>query len=188
MKLDPKMELGVSAGALMVGLVGWYFALYSPVVTKSTELKIQTESQEDSLDAMRQYKINTAKLIVQNAALDSQIAAWDARFPARTEIVELAKQILAFGDAHNLDLIEMRPSLFELYALEKAGAHVSGRYMMQLPISCQFRGRYLDLGLMLEKIGQLPFNVTIADVGLTRSPTHYPLLDIKLRLFLYVHL
>jgi len=187
-KLGPKEEILLAGGVMLAAIVGWYFLLYSPVVAKTALIQAQLSSQEDSLKADQNYKINSARLQLQINELNTQIATWDARFPARTEIVSLAKEILHFGESHNLELIEMRPSLFELYALEKAGAHVSGRYTMQLPISCHFQGRYLDLGKMLEDVSNLPFNATVADVALTPIPKRYPELDIKLRLFLYVHL
>ncbi len=187
-KLGPKQEIGLAGGVMLLAVVGWYFLLYQPVIDKTMEIQIQLLSQEDSVKADQNYKINAAKLQLQINELNEKIAIWDLRFPARTEIVSLAKEILHFGEAHNLELIEMRPSLFELYALEKAGAHVSGRYTMQLPISCHFQGHYLDLGRMLEDVSNLPFNATVADVALSPIPKRYPELDIKLRLFLYVHL
>ncbi len=187
-KLGPKEEIGLAGGVLLLAIVGWYFMLYEPVVSETADFKAQMSSKEDSLKAEQNYKINTARLELQIKDINNQIAKWDTRFPARTDIVSLAKEILHFGEQHNLELIEMRPSLFELYALEKAGAHVSGRYTMQLPISCHFQGRYLDLGKMLEDVANLPFNATVADVGLSPIPKRYPELDIKLRIFLYVHL
>lgn len=187
-KLGPKEELGLSAGVMLIALAGWYLMLYQPVTKKTAELQALVNSQEDSLEAANKYKMNAAALQIKIDELHQQVGAWDARFPARTEIVSLAKQILNFGALHKLDLIEMRPSLYELYALEKAGAHVSGRYAMQLPLTCQFRGRYLDLGLMLEEISSLPFNVTISDVSMLPAEGRYPLLDVRLRLLLYVHL
>jgi len=187
-KLGPKQEIGLAGVVILLALVGWYFMLYQPIISQTQEIKEQLRSQEDSLKAVLKYKANTANLQLQINDLNNEISDWDTRFPARTEIVSLAKQILNFGALHNLELIEMRPSLFELYALEKAGARVSGRYTMQLPISCHFQGRFLDLGKMLEDVSNLPFNATVADVALSPVPKRYPELDIKLRIFLYVHL
>jgi len=65
---------------------------------------------------------------------------------------------------------------------------MSGRYVMQLPLNCRFRGRFLDLGKMLEDVVKLPFNLSIADVSLSPVRGSYPMLDVRLRLFLYVHL
>ncbi len=187
-KLGPKQEIGLAGVVILLALVGWDFMLYQPIISQTQEIKEQLRSQEDSLKAVLKYKANTANLQLQINDLNNEISDWDTRFPARTEIVSLAKQILNFGALHNLELIEMRPSLFELYALEKAGARVSGRYTMQLPISCHFQGRFLDLGKMLEDVSNLPFNATVADVALSPVPKRYPELDIKLRIFLYVHL
>jgi len=187
-RLGAKQELAVSAGVMLFGVVLWYLILYQPVTSRTSELKAQVDSQEDSLEAVRKYKLNVAALQLKINDLEKQTKEWDGRFPERTEIVSLATQILNFSSKHNLELIEMKPSLYELYALEKAGAHMSGRYVMQLPITTRFQGRFLDLGKMLEDITTLPFNMTIADVSLSSAPKHYPMLDIKLRLFLYVHL
>jgi len=184
----PKEDLGISAGVLLLAIALWYFLLYSPVQKETAALRTVVASQEDSLQAINRYKANVAMLNTKVIECQANIATWDGRFPARTEIVNLATQILNFGSKHNLDLVEMKPSLFELYALEKAGAHMSGRYVMQLPLNCRFRGAYLDLGEMLEDVSSLPFNLSIADVSIKPVPHAYPQLDFRLRLYLYVHL
>jgi len=187
-KLGPKQELALSIGMMLFGIALWYFLLYQPVSTRTEELNGLIDSQEDSLRAENRYKVNVTSLNVAIQQLDTLIASWDSRFPERTQIVSLASQILNFGSEHNLELIEMKPSLYELYALEKAGAHMSGRYIMQIPLNCRFQGEFLDLGQMLEAVVGLPFNMTIADVSLQPVQGNYPQLDIRLRLFLYVHI
>lgn len=117
-KLGPKEEILLSAGVMLLAALIWYFFLYTPIVEKTAELKGLIASQEDSLRAVQKYKLNVATLQVKIANLDTSIAEWDARFPERTQIVALATQILNFGSDHNLDLVEVKPSLFELYALE----------------------------------------------------------------------
>lgn len=185
-KMSPVQELIIS-GVVMVGAIAlWYFLLYAPVVSETAAFERKLATEEDSVQAIKKYQINVSVLNTKIDTLRTQLAVWDARFPERTQIVSLATQILNYGTSHGLDLVEVKPSLYELYALERSGAHVSGRYVMQLPLSCHFRGEYLNLGPALEQIASLPFNVTIADVSLDPWKGHYPVLDIHLRLFLYV--
>jgi len=188
MKLGLKQELILSGVMVTAAVAAWYMLLYQPIAAKTTELKQLVGNQQDSLQAIKNYETQTAALRLKIQDLQTQTKIWDSRFPARREIVALAGQILQFGKENGLTLIEMKPSLFELYALEKAGAQMSGKYVMQLPITCHFKGRYLALGRMLEKIDALPFNLTIEDVNLAVIPDDYPELDVKVRLFLYVHL
>ncbi len=187
-KMGPLQEIGVSAGVMALGVGLWFFTLYQPVARRTDEVKQLVNSQEDSLKAVTRYKTNVASLQIKINDVKAKVTEWDSRFPPRTQIVSLATQILNFGARHNLLLVEMRPSLYELYALEKAGAHISGRYVMQMPLNCHFKGKYLDLGTMLEDVSSLPFNVTIADVSLEPLKDDQTSLDIRLRLFLYVHL
>jgi len=187
-KLGPKQELGLSAAVMLFGIALWYFFLYQPVSNKTEELRSLISSQEDSLKAENRYRVNVASLNVGINQLDTLKKTWDARFPDRSHIVDLATQILNFSSEHELELVEMKPSLYELYALEKAGARMSGRYIMQIPLNCRFRGEFLEMGKMLEDVATLPFNMSIADVSLEGAVGRYPLLDIRLRLFLYVHL
>ncbi len=179
----------ILSGVLMLGaIIAWYLILYQPIAAKTNEIKILISNQEDSLKAIKNYETQTAILKKQIEDIKHQTRLWDARFPSRMEIVDLAGQILQFGKENGLVLVDMKPSLFELYALEKAGAKVSGKYVMQLPITCRFKGRYIALGMMLEKIDALPFNITIEDVNMTVIPDDYPLLDMRVRLFLYVRI
>ncbi|MBM3328402.1 MAG: hypothetical protein FJY67_02880 [Calditrichaeota bacterium] len=187
-KLGPREEL-ILSGVMAIGaVVAWYFLLYGPVASATKEKEVLLSSQEDSLAAVNRYKIQTAALNLKIEDLEAETKVWDSRFPPRTEIVELAQAIIQSARNNNLTLLDMKPSLFELYALEKAGAQMSGRHVMQVPLNVQFEGRYLDLGRMLDGVADLPFNMTIADVGILPIPNRYPMLDCKLRLFLYVHL
>ncbi|MFH0766408.1 MAG: type 4a pilus biogenesis protein PilO [Calditrichota bacterium] len=187
-KIGPKQELILSGALLLLAAVGWYLGLYAPIETKTAKLNQDIRNLEDSVKAIEKYKAQEAALQVHIARLTNETTEWDSRFPPRESIVSLTKVIISFTEAHNLQLIEVLPSLFELYALERAGAQVSGKFVMQLPINFKLQGRYLDVGKMLGEVDTLPFNVTIQDVDVTALPAKYPNVEARISMFLYVHL
>jgi Tfp pilus assembly protein PilO len=187
-KIGPVAELAISAGVLLIAVFAWYLALYSPVTAQTADIDKLIATRKDSVAAILRYRIEEAAFQTKIDQLTQEREVWDKRFPPRTQIVVIAKQILDFAEKENLDLIEMKPSLYELYALERSGATTAGRYVMQLPLNVRFEGRYLDLGRMLEKVYSLPFNVTISDMNIESIPARYPLLDIRLRMFIYVQI
>ena len=71
--------------------------------------------------------------------------------------------------------------------LEQAGNIVAGQYVSKQLLNMTLRGRFLNLGRMLERIDQLPFKVTVTDVTMNSLPNERPELEIGLDMFLYVH-
>ncbi len=177
----------MAAGIVLAAILAWYLMLYQPVSARTAELTQSIRNQKDSLAAIERYKLQETALKKRTEMLNDEIGVWDASFPSRSSIVSLANQIIRFSRRYGLELTELEPSLFELYALERAGAQVTGQYVMQLPLSFRLRGRYINLGRMLEGLDELPFNLTVADIDLMPISGKEPLLDVRISLFLYVH-
>lgn len=178
----------IMAGLLLtVAVIAWYMLLYHPVSAKIVEKKASMKSDQDSLAAAERYKVMDIAFQKQIKELNQKINEWDASFPSRSSIVSLAKQLTDFFDSYSIELLEMQPSLFELYALERAGNNVDGDYVSKQLLNMKLRGRYLNLGRMLEQIDTLPFKVTVTDLDLDVIPLERPELEINLDMFLYVH-
>lgn len=187
-KLGVKQEILVSSVALLLAIMGWYFGLYQPVSAQTAELNGEIKGLQDSIRAIDKYRTQEKALRFSIAKLEEDISLWDQRFPPRSQIVALTTQIITFMENFDLSLIEVQPSLFDLYALERAGAHVAGSYVMQLPLTFKLHGRYLNMGKMLENLDELPFNLTIAEIEIDALKDKYPQVETRLRLFLYVHI
>ena len=180
-------QLVFSGLILVFAMIGWYMALYRPVSAKNVELRAAIESEQDSMVAIERYKAQALALEVRMEKLNQEIEEWDASFPPRRDIVSLAKQFILFFNSYGIELIEMQPSLFELYALERAGNIIAGEYVSKQLFSMILRGRYLNLGRMLEQIDTLPFKVTVSNLEMEVLREERPELEIKLDMFLYVH-
>jgi Tfp pilus assembly protein PilO len=187
-KMGPKQEFLAAGIILLLAVAAWYALLYSPVQAKTARLYEAIKSDRDSVKAVENYNAQEAAFRSRGDLIRSQTLNWDSRFPPRDSIVALARTLIDFAAQNNLLLLELQPSLFELYALEREGTQVSGRFVMQLPLKFKMQGRYLDLGKLLESIEELPFNLTVADVAVAPIPEHAPELDISLDVYLYIHL
>ncbi len=186
-RMKPRDELLLSGLMLLALVVVWFMILYNPVVAKNSKLKQEMRADKDSVEAIEHYKVMEVKLNQRAEELSKEIVEWDRRFPPRNQLVPLARRIISFCHDSGIRLIEMKPSLFELYALERAGNMISGRYVYKQLVNLHMRGRYLDFGRMLERIDALPFNITITDIKLNVLPGKRPQVDIELNIFLYVH-
>ncbi len=186
-KMKPRDELIAVAMLILAAFGAWYVVLYKPVVAKTAEIINSINVDQDSLVAIERYKLLTVSLDAQTKLVDKNIIEWDAGFPPRSSLVVLAKEIVAFSHSQELILVEMQPSLFELYALENSGNKVAGKFIQKQLFNVTLRGRFLDFGRMLEHIDRLSFNVTIADVEMTAIEDKIPLVEINMNLFLYVH-
>jgi Tfp pilus assembly protein PilO len=187
-KFGPKGELLVAVGMLLAAVGVWYITLYQPVQAKAAKLGDEIRSQQDSVVAAERYKAQELALRMQVEKIQAELDTWDSKFPPRDSIVAVAKTLISFAEENNLDLVGLEPSLFELYALERAGAPVAGKFVMQLPLKFRLEGRYLDLGRMLEEVENLPFHLTIADVAVAMLPDRTPDVEIGLDVYLYIHL
>ena len=177
----------MAGGIVLAAVLAWYLTLYQPVSARTADLSQLISSQEDSLAAIGRYKVQMAALGERSQALEGEIEKWDASFPSRSSIVSLANEVIRFSHRYGLELIELEPSLFELYALERAGTQTSGQFVMHLPLRFRLKGHYLNLGRMIEHLDELPFVLTVADIDFSSISGQDDLLDIRLSLFLYVH-
>lgn len=180
-------ELIMLVVLLVLAVTVWFIMLYNPVMSETAELKKEMRADQDSLEAIEKYRSMEMDAQEETKKLNEEIAQWDARFPPRGELVAVAKQIISFCHNNEIQLIDMQPSLLELYALENAGNKVAGEYVYKQLFNLELQGRYMNLGRMLERIDKLPFNVTVTDVSMAAIPDSRPNLDIDLSMFLYVH-
>lgn len=187
-KLGAREELIVSGVLLILAIVGWFILIYKPVVARTNQLNDDISSMEDSISSIQKYKTQESTLRGHISRLQQEIDEWDDRFPPRNSIVSLAKQIVTYGESFNIKLTEIQPSLFDLYALERAGAQVSGAYVMQMPLKLRFQGRYLNTSKMIDQLNSLPFNVSVTDVDFNVIADKYPQVECSLNLYLYVHI
>jgi len=180
-------ELIMLVVLLILAVIIWFIMLYNPVMSETAELKKDMRADQDSLCAIEKYR--SMKMVAQEKIkkLNEEITQWDARFPPRGELVAIAKHIISFCHTNEIQLIDMQPSLLELYALENAGNKVAGEFVYKQLFNLELQGRYKNLGRMLERINKLPFNVTVTDVSMAAIPDSRPKLDIELSMFLYVH-
>ena len=186
--MGPRDELIFFGVVLALCIAAWYITLFQPVTAKVANIEQEMVSEHDSIAASQRYNTQTLALTAQTEQIRQQIGALDSRFPPRDSVVALAKYLINFAGERGLDLIQIQPSLFELYALEKGGAPISGRFVMHLPIRFKLEGRYLDLGRMLDDVNKLPFNLTVADMRIAVIPDRAPLIEAELEVYLYVHL
>jgi Tfp pilus assembly protein PilO len=182
-----KNQLILKGFVLIAVVIGWLFLLYNPTSSDIKALNAAIKSEEDSLIAVERYKSQDEALQFRIENLNLEVEEWDNSFPPRKELVSLAKQLISYFADYGLELTEMQPSLFELYALEHAGNTVAGQFVSKQLLKMTLKGRYLNLGRTLEHVNQLPFKVTVADVALSSIPNERPELEIKLDMFIYVH-
>lgn len=187
-KLKRSINEVIMLGVLLIlALTVWFIMLYNPVISETAELKLEMKSDQDSLEVIERYRSMEVKAQAKINKLNEEITQWDERFPPRGELVAVAKQIISFCHTNEMQLIGMKPSILELYALENAGNKVAGEYVYKQLFNLELRGRYMNLGRMLTRIDKLPFNVTITDLSMATVPDFRPELDIQLSMFLYVH-
>jgi len=185
-------ELMMVTGILIAVIAVWYLALYQPVVAKTAAIRSDMKADKDSIAAIERYKTKSVALNRQIEILDQQIGEWDGRFPPRGGLIGVARRLISFCEENGVQLVEMHPSLFELYALERAGNVVAGKYVFKQLFKLRLRGNYINVGKMLERVESLPFRMSVSDVRMTvagedkrvRRPV---LLDIEIDMFIYIH-
>jgi Tfp pilus assembly protein PilO len=180
-------ELMMVTGILIAVIAVWYFILYQPLAAKTVTIRSDMKADKDSLAAIDRYKAMSTALSQQIEVLDKQIGEWDVMFPPRSGLVEVARRLIAFCEENGIQLVEMHPSLFELYALEQAGNTVAGKYVFKQLFNLKLRGNYINTGRMLERVKNLPFRMTVSDVRMSVAPENRPQLDIEIDMFIYVH-
>lgn len=185
-KLKPQQEIIISALMGIGALLVWYFVLYQPLSARTSELEKLVHNQADSLKALERYRSEISRMRSQIDAIRVEEVAWENRFPPRRELVSLARRLIDLGKEKGLTLLNIRPSLQELYALERSGVPVSSQNLMKLPIRIRFQGRFHNIGKFLEELSLLPFQTTVADFAIVQQNEIYPDVEVVFFMFLYV--
>lgn len=151
--LEPKFKIILAVALLLVPVLIFYFAFFSPTNDKLANLENQKTSLEQKLKRVKKRARNKARL---RQELNETIAVFEETaklLPKEQEIPQLLKDISALGRNAGLDFLAFKP-----------GQDRPKDFYAEIPVNINVNGPYHNLGLFLDQVSKLDRIVTVDNI------------------------
>lgn len=151
--LEPKFKIILAVALLLVPVLIFYFAFFSPTNDKLANLENQKTSLEQKLKRVKKKARNKARL---RQELNETIAVFEETaklLPKEQEIPQLLKDISALGRNAGLDFLAFKP-----------GQDRPKDFYAEIPVNINVNGPYHNLGLFLDQVSKLDRIVTVDNI------------------------
>ncbi len=154
--LEQKYKILLAVALLLLPVVIFYFAFFSPNNQKITNLNNQKVSLENRLIAVKKKASNRERL---RQELDETIAVFEETstlLPKEQEIPQLLKDISALGTNAGLDFLSFKP-----------GTDTPKDFYAEIPVNINVNGPYHNLGFFLDQVSKLDRIVTVDNIKMS---------------------
>jgi type IV pilus assembly protein PilO len=151
--LEPKFKVILAGVLLIVPVVIFYFAFFSPNLTKLEGLNSQKVVMENKLREVKKKAQNEERF---QKELNETIAVFEETsklLPKEQEIPQLLKDISALGSNAGLDFLAFKP-----------GQDIPKDFYAEIPVNINVNGPYHNLGFFLDQVSKLDRIVTVNNI------------------------
>ncbi|NOZ75905.1 MAG: type 4a pilus biogenesis protein PilO [FCB group bacterium] len=177
MKVNARQILALGFLAVIASIVAWYFFMYQAQVNKI--YTIQTEiSQLNGQLSRSNVSINSLPSL--KASVSSMVEEFDSlsmKLPTKDQVSTMVNDIVEAALTRDLTIDKISPAIQAM--LE------SPNYFVKVPIEIEINGSYLNFGMFIESLYQLPFHIYISNLSLNRSDDHVTVIA-KMSAYFYV--
>jgi type IV pilus assembly protein PilO len=169
LRLGRRHLLMLSATVTALGLMLWYFNLYTPTTLRLTELEASVQGLESQVALGRAARANLPELRAEIARLEAERDRFLVQLPLQSEVAELLDYLREASNATGVTL----------NALQHTGSGTqSVEGVRPLGFSLSTQGTYHQTITFLERLETLPRFARVQRVGLsTNESSSDPLLS-----------
>lgn len=156
--LEPSRKLAVAVAVPVLLLVGYYFFVVSPRITRTAQLETHIDEMLQERDRKTFEAAQMPERQKEVDQLDKQLKLALTRLPDEKEIPELLSSISNLGRDSGLDILifrQMPEGYQEFYA--------------EVPVEMQVRGSYHQVAQFLDRVGKLDRIVNVSNIVM-KSP------------------
>lgn len=181
---DSKRTLILVVLLLFVLCLGWFFVFYQPKKAKISALKQDTENLLIKLRSLKVTDRQIVSLEKQIEKLEEDIAVTQSRLFVKSDLPSIVRQIERKGRFYGLKFDNIIPEYDSLVRFPDAEDKQSD--LIQLVVHIKIQGYYKNFGKFIENLDDLPFFVSLGEMGLYYNKDIYPELEIMLDVVLYL--
>ena len=157
-------------------VVVWYFAALLPMSAKSKSVRQATVEVEKRLEDYNQTCLELPKFIEANENLETLRSELNSSLFAKSDILQLFRQLAQDAQEHNLKLVEISPPVSELLELNRQA--VVDNEPQFLNVRLDLRGRYVAFGKFVEHLESQPYFRSINSCMVRGTQTKQPTVDL----------
>jgi hypothetical protein len=143
-----------AAAVLAVGGI-WYALVYLPGTDQRAQLRLEIAEAERQLDDFNRTMKELPGFLKISRSLESLRHDLNSSLYAKSDILELFRQITQDAVTHNLKVLEISPPVEELLQLNRtSGDTLQPQF---LNIRLDMSGRYVDFGKYITRLESTPY-------------------------------
>ncbi len=154
-----KKQVSLYAVAAIGASLIWCFLAYLPLKAKQDNLRRKTEEVRRQLTDYSRTTEELPAFLKANQNLETRRGELNSSLFAKSDILDLFRQINEDASDHNLELVEISPPVSELLELNRQ-ATIDNEPQF-LNIRLDFKGCYVDFGRYLSGLESKPYFRTV---------------------------
>ena len=154
--LEPKFKILIAVAALLLPIVGFYFAFFSPNLEDIKKFERTKDKLTAELRDVKRRARDLDKFEEELKKTQAMFAEAAELLPKEKEIPKLLKDISALGRVAGLDFLKFQP----LPDRPKD-------FYSEIPININIRGPYHNMGYFFDQVSKLERIVSVTNVKMT---------------------
>lgn len=173
----------IAAVALIAVACIWFIFLYHPKTTKLETLKAKTDDLMLKLQSFRVKDEQITTLEKQAEQIKTEIENRTDRVASKEALPNVVKTIKKQGRMHGLKFEQIIPDYQALIPIQEENAEV--KEVMKVTLHIQVQGYYKSFGRFVETLDELPYLISVGDIGVAYTKELHPKLTITMDAILY---
>jgi len=136
-------------------IVVWYFAVLHPISARSESVRKAIDDVERRLEDYNRTCLELPRFLEANENLEALRSELNSSLFAKSDILDLFRQLSQDAHEHDLELVEISPPVSELLELNRQ-AMVDNEPQF-LNVQLDLRGRYIAFGKFVEHLETQPY-------------------------------
>ena len=186
MEFGRREKVIVAALIPAAAFVAWFFLLYGPLREEVARRSEQTTSIRSEVTIATQMGQNIEKLRENVAREKAEADSLLSRILRTGSIVQVLDELRVEGEAHGLTFDDLSPSSVDLFRDTSRYPEGYATSLVKLPITLEFRGRFLNAGRFFEAILAKPFMMSIGRIEIRAVRDELPNLSVSAIIHAYL--
>ena len=155
----------------------WYFFVFAPTANKLDSVHQAIVDVERQLDDYNHTFKKLPEFLRANKNFELLRSELNSSLFAKSDILELFRQLSQDADKFRLDLVEISPPVSELLELNRLA--VIDNEPQFLNVTLDFKGRYVDFGRFVSHLESKPYFRAINTCFIRGTQTLQPTVDLS---------
>ena len=136
-------------------IVVWYFAAFIPISAKLESVRQTTIDTEKQLEDYNRTGIELPKFLEANKNLEILRSELNSSLFAKSDILDLFRQLSQDAQGYGLELVEISPPVSELLKLNRQA--IEDNEPQFLNVQLDLKGQYIAFGKFVEHLETQPY-------------------------------